>query len=169
HREVQEKEVLRGLTAPPAESGDLVADLLGPPHVVVPDGPQMRGLCHCLSSACVGITSIPCFDLVHIARERPAWTESILATGDRRWSLALFRRDLVSPAKSQPTPLPGPGRKGRKSLASSAVALRRRTPCRFRPRSPRRQYLSPGRRRPLRSAAARRATTRRGNLQRYGH
>src|SRR5262249_56130485 len=46
HRDVREDEILCGSTATPSEVGDLVADLVGPRHVVVADGPQMSQLTH---------------------------------------------------------------------------------------------------------------------------
>src|SRR5262249_27782178 len=50
HRQVQENQVLRGSTATPPEPGDLLADLIGPHPVVVPDGPEMPSCSHVQSS-----------------------------------------------------------------------------------------------------------------------
>src|SRR5262249_56869241 len=56
HRDVQEGEVRPGPTPIPTQPGDLVSDLIGPLHVVVPDGPQMRGCGHCRSSYSWAVT-----------------------------------------------------------------------------------------------------------------
>src|SRR5262249_46129900 len=47
---VFEDEVLTDLAGAPPEVDDLVADLVGPCHVVISDGPQMRGAVHGPSS-----------------------------------------------------------------------------------------------------------------------
>src|SRR5262249_54035996 len=43
HREVVEEEILPGLARTPPDPRNFVPDLFGPSHVVVADGPPMRG------------------------------------------------------------------------------------------------------------------------------
>src|SRR5206468_4454074 len=58
-RNVIEDEVPPAFAGAPSQLDNLIADLAGPRHVVIPDGPQMRGCGH-LSSSAESIPSSVC-------------------------------------------------------------------------------------------------------------